>query len=280
MGAKERKRLQNRVNQRARRQRMKEQADAVPKTRKAHKTPYRVESWRLVQRPCLSTQTSRPAPLQSNTAEICMIPGEALPGLELGPTHDSDPSLSADRALIHLIIHNVAQGFMQNISLLRLMASFSNVAQDPPLNSDLAAGCKVAIVRPTRRIMPPCLLPTQLQIDFPHPMWMNMFPFPEIRDNLIRRQHSFNHKDFLKSLFGDLIYVMSPTGQYQLGPLSVLSLPRHGQQDDSLPGNDREGLILWGEAYLKENWEATPLFLTKWPWVAEGCHGLVDISNR
>lgn len=209
-----------------------------------------------------------------------MIPGEAPPGLELGPTHDSDPSLSADRALIHLIIHNVAQGFMQNISLLRLMANFSNVAQDPPLNSDLAAGCEVAIVRPTRRIMPPCLLPTQLQIDFPHPMWMNMFPFPEIRDNLIRRQHSFNHKDFLKSLFGDLIYVMSPTGQYQLGPLSVLSLPRHGQQDDSLPGNDREGLILWGEAYLKENWEATPLFLTKWPWVAEGCHGLVDISNR
>ena len=160
------------------------------------------------------------------------------------------------------------------------MASFSNVAHDPPLHFALAAGCEVAIVRPTRQIMPHCLLPTQLQMNCPHPMWMDLFPFPEIRDNLIRRQYSFNHKNFLKSLFGDLVYVMSPAGQYQVGPVSIPSLPRHQQQDGSLPGDDREGLILWGEPYLKENWEATPLFLAKWSWVVEGCRELVDISNR
>ncbi|KAH7378015.1 hypothetical protein BKA64DRAFT_698411 [Cadophora sp. MPI-SDFR-AT-0126] len=297
---KERKRLQNRLNQRAHRQRIRDEADANPKPRKAHKTPYRIESWRLVQRPYHSTQTSRPAvpdsehatndqqvlehghsqPPQSHAAEIYRIPSEALSSLELDLTHDSEPSLSADHALIHLIIHNLIRGFMQNMSLLRLMTSFSKAAHDPPLHSDLAAGCEVATVRPTCQTMPQCLFPTNLQMNCPHPTWMVVFPFPEIRNNLIRRQHNFNHKHFLKSLFGDLVYVMSLAEQYQVRPVSISSLPRHRQQDGSLPGNDREGFILWGEPYLKENWEATPIFLTKWSWVVEGCHELVDITNR
>ncbi|WYZ36163.1 hypothetical protein EsH8_XI_000046 [Colletotrichum jinshuiense] len=294
---KERKRLQNRLNQRAHRQRIKDEADANPKTQK---TPYRIERWRLVHRPHLSTQTSWSAvpnsghaaddqhvlehghsqPLQSHAANIRMIPGGVLPGLELDSTHDSNPSLPADHALIHLIIHNVTRGFMHNKNLLRLMAGFIAVAHDPPLHPDLAAGCEVAIVRPTHQRMPHCLLPTQLQMNSPHPTWMDMLPFPEIRDNLIRRQHSFNHKNFLKALVGDLVYLMSPPGQCQVGPVSVPSLPGHRQQNGSLAGNERGGFILWGEPHLKENWEATPLFLTKWSWVVEGCREIVDISNR
>ncbi|RYP51314.1 hypothetical protein DL768_003318 [Monosporascus sp. mg162] len=315
---KERKRLQNRLNQRAHSkidcqvpptcclsssltaplgQRIKDEADANPKT---HKNPYHIERWRLVQPPRLSTQTSRPVvtssgpptndpqvfehensqPLQSHAAKNRRIPGGALPGLELDLTHDSDPSLPADHVLINLIVHNVARGFLHNKNLLRLMASFVNAAHDPFLRPDLTAECQVAIVRPTHQILPHCLLPTQLQMSSPHPMWIDMLPFPEIRDNLIRRQHSFNHKDFLKALVGDLVYLTSPPEQMQVGPVSLPSLQRHRQQDGSLPEHDREGLILWGEPHLKENWEATPLFLIKWSWAVEGCRELVDISNR
>ncbi|KAH7230212.1 uncharacterized protein BKA55DRAFT_583607 [Fusarium redolens] len=292
----ERKRLQNRLNQRAHRQRIKDEADAHPKSHKPDKTPYHIDCWRLVQHPRLSAQASRPAVLSSGQAiNYQQIPkhGDSqthelqaaetrwtLPGLEPNPPQNSDHSLPADHVLIHLIIHNVTRGFMYNKNVLRLMANFVTVSQYLPLHPELAAGCEMAIVRPTHQIIPHCLLPTQLQMSTPHPTWMDMIPFPEIRDNLIRRQHNFNHKNFLKALVGDLVYIMSPPGQGKAGLDSIPSLTRHWQQDRSLSRRDREGFILWGEPYLKESWEATPLFLAKWPWVVEGCHELIDISNK
>ncbi|EXK76470.1 hypothetical protein FOQG_18786 [Fusarium oxysporum f. sp. raphani 54005] len=61
----ERKKSQNRLNQRARRQRIKDQEDTDTKTQKK---PFRIERWRLDDGPGSSLQTSRPVVLTSETA--------------------------------------------------------------------------------------------------------------------------------------------------------------------------------------------------------------------
>ncbi|KAK2684537.1 hypothetical protein QWA68_016811 [Fusarium oxysporum] len=61
----ERKKLQNRLNQRARRQRIKDQEDTDTKTQKKH---FRIQRWRLDDGLGFSLQTSRPVVLTSETA--------------------------------------------------------------------------------------------------------------------------------------------------------------------------------------------------------------------
>uniref|UniRef100_A0A0B7KSD8 BZIP domain-containing protein n=1 Tax=Bionectria ochroleuca TaxID=29856 RepID=A0A0B7KSD8_BIOOC len=293
----ERKKLQNRLNQRARRQRIKDQEDTDTKTQK---NPFRIERWRLDSGLGLSMQTSRPLvltsdtaandrqaldhgttqPLQPQTTRVRRIPSRALLSLEPEVVHDPGPSLPADHTLIHLITHNACRGLMHNRSVLRAMASYISAVQDPPLLPDFAIGCETVVLRPTHRTMPIDLLPTQLQMNSPHPTWMDALPFPEIRDNLIRRQYLFNHRHFLEDLVGDRVYLHPLPAQSQRGPVSTPSSQQYRQQDDSQSAQDGKGLILWGEPHLKENWEATAHFLIKWSWAVEGCRELVDIANK
>ncbi|KAH7116450.1 hypothetical protein EDB81DRAFT_848417 [Dactylonectria macrodidyma] len=289
---KERKRLQNRLNQRARRQRVnKDKENGSTK-------PFRVERWRLGEDvgPWIQAQTSahivhgsehaasdgqalRHAehPTLQSLTKVSGITCTALPALQPGSTHAAELLLPIDHNLIHLINYNVCRGFIENKTILRLMASFINAIQTPPLPPDIAAGCGNVVVRTTYRTIPASLLPTQLQMNCPHPSWMDMLPFPKIRDNLIRRQYTFDHKSFLEDLVGDVIYLWSSCDQDQEDLMSTPS-PRMNRR--SQPTQNGHGLILWGEPYLKESWEATPRFLAKWSWVVEGCCDLVDVSNR
>ena len=164
--------------------------------------------------------------------------------------------------------------------MLKLDASFVNAIQKPPLHPDFSGACEIAVLRPTRHRLPPCLQPTHLQMNSPHPGWMDVLPFPELRDNLIRRQHSFDHIQFLRDLLGDLVERAPSRVQRQRGLiLQGNSRDCDNEYDDKTALNG-EGLILWGEPYLKESWEATPQFLVKWAWATMGCYELVNISNR
>lgn len=247
-----------------------------------------------------SLQTSRPVILTSETAandrhvldhgttqllqpqvtKVRRIPSRALLSLEPEVAYDTGPSLPADHILIHLITHNACRGLMHNRSAVRVGASYISAVQDPPLLPDFSIGCETVVLRPTHRTMPIDLLPTQLQMNNPHPTWIDTLPFPEIRDNLIRRQYLFNHKHFLEDLVGDLVYLHPLPAQSQSGPVSTPSSQLYRQQDDGQSALDGKGLILWGEPHLKENWEATARFLMKWSWAVEGCRELVDISNK
>jgi hypothetical protein len=218
--------------------------------------------------------------LQSHVTKVRRIPSRALLSLEPEVVHDTGPSLPADHILIHLITHNACRGLMHNRSVVRVGASYISAVHDPPLLPDFAIGCETVVLRPTHRTMPVDLLPTQLQMNNPHPTWMDTLPFPEMRNNLIKRQYLFNHKHFLEDLVGDLVYLHPLPAQGQSGPVSTPSSQLHRQQDDGQSASDGNGLILWGEPHLKENWEATARFLTKWSWAVEGCRELVDISNK
>lgn len=185
--------------------------------------------------------------------------------------------LPTDHLLLHLISQDVCRGLAINKSLLRLDGRFINALSVLPLRHDIVTPCGLlGVFRPAdHQTIPPWLQPTQLQMNSPHATWIDALPFPGLRDILIRRQRYFNHIHFLEDLIGDIVHTVPvyETGRGGNTRSSTTQVDAHISPN----GN---GLILWGEPYLKESWEVTPHFLSRWTWLAEGCAELVSVSNR
>lgn len=95
------------------------------------------------------------------------------------------------------------------------------------------------------------LQPTALQRTVPHHPWIDLFPIPQMRDNILL---SLRHLD-MDELCGDLL--------------------------DVKPGLDgKPSLIVWGDPWDLRGWEATPLFLQKWGWMLEGCRDILQATNH
>ncbi|UPL00052.1 hypothetical protein LCI18_010986 [Fusarium solani-melongenae] len=273
---KERKRLQNRINQRARRQRLRDQNGTHNQ-----RGPYQVNRWRLYESPALPEPTPKaPDPsLRDHAAKTISDHGDDQPLSSQAPVIYQAPnqvslksskccpriSMPVDHLLLPLIGYNVSRGILSNKDLLKLVGSFISPMGDA-LRSQKTTECEISVFRQTRQSMPTCLQPTQLQMNLPHPTWIDALPFPKFRDNLLRRQNSFHHGQFLSDLVGYLTYA----------PIIVSEgVPVVDETDDI--GN---GLILWGEPFSQENWEFSPEFLIKWAWAVVGCEELVQSSNR
>ncbi|KAF7587230.1 hypothetical protein BBP40_007543, partial [Aspergillus hancockii] len=117
-----------------------------------------------------------------------------------------------------------------------------------------------------------------------HSIWINVIPFPRIRDNLIRCEGLFDHGELMQDLIGELMSSMrAPRRRGTPGTATVpeprlpLALSSGCDTDEVTAG--RKGLIVWGEPHEMQSWEATPGFLAKWTWAVEGCEELVEISN-
>lgn len=104
----------------------------------------------------------------------------------------------------------------------------------------------------------------------PHPTWMDFFPFPSVRNNLIRGQLTFDHMLFMQDLVGDPSY-LKPPGSQGTGHVAGFG---------TSPAPRENGMILWGEPYLKDSWEANPQFLAKWAWVFHGCFEIYEGTDR
>lgn len=304
----ERKRLQNRLHQRARsktpppktgnsmsNQQPGQRIKKDENNENPQKSPYRVDRWRLdefiqvpSETPIPVTQSlkneahdAKPADdganqsLHSKQSQCHQVSDIDLYSPSLIPTQDSKYPLPVDHCLITLISQNVCRGIQANKNLLQFFATFIDTVHNIRLPPESMSTCQISVIRPSCQTMPPCLQPTQLQMNLPHPSWMDVLPFPEVRDNLIRNQEKFDHVAFLEDLVGDMVYT-TPSYLHSLAPWRMkerrLQVESQGEADD-------KSLILWGEPHLKESWEATPRFLTKWAWVAEGCRDLVRISD-
>lgn len=176
--------------------------------------------------------------------------------------------------LLHLIHFNVLRGLSYNKKVLK-PSTFLECTGTP---STTLAG--ILPHMPDERILralrcPDNLTPTDLQLSHPHSSWIDVFPFPEMRDNLIRYQGYFSHAEFLTDLLGNTINCMEAV--CDLPRKRTIALPGLKDADDA---PDRRGLILWGEPYQRDSWEVTPGFLKRWWWVVKGCGELVESTNR
>ncbi|PTB66528.1 hypothetical protein BBK36DRAFT_1119606 [Trichoderma citrinoviride] len=310
-----RRRIQNRLNQRAHRSRARD--------RKVGSTaqPYHVHRWRIddgrddmprIIRPARKNNSDRGSGsgVPVNKTKPAPSSDPALSGLP-GQHQESDPHctycLLSDH-LLHLIHFNVLRGLSYNKRVIKptallecsgtASAQLKRVLPHLPEPSSLSPPL----------CLPESLAPTTLQLSCPHSTWIDVFPFPKMRDNLIRWENYFSHAEFLTDLLGNLISCMTnPPPRTGRGSrlLRVRArvaahqgvLGEGGDDDDDDradygddDGNDggagddapadRRGFILWGEPFHKDSWEVTPGFLRKWSWAIEGCSELIESSNR
>ncbi|KAF5615432.1 hypothetical protein F52700_13402 [Fusarium sp. NRRL 52700] len=97
---------------------------------------------------------------------------------------------------------------------------------------------------------PLSLQPTALQRTVPHHPWIDLFPIPQMRDNILLSLHHLN----MDELCSDLL--------------------------DVKPGLDgKPSLIVWGDPWDLHGWEASALFLQKWGWMLEGCREILQATN-
>ncbi|KAH6976514.1 hypothetical protein BKA56DRAFT_589722 [Ilyonectria sp. MPI-CAGE-AT-0026] len=298
---KQRRKLQNRKNQRAHRLRLKDKdAETVQGSR-----PFEVRRWRVDEQDDCPPQDTSPKPASESaitrhisprpprtytsaspsTAERAMVlrvsptTGYVHPALVLNHQPFTFP-LSSDH-LLHLIQYNVFRAFVSNKRTLNTrLADPTTCPLSGPVYDDTT-------LYPPKLDIPPSLAPTTLQKTCYHSIWINIIPFPRVRDNLIRREGRFDQWEMMQDFVGDLMR-STPAPWQQGAPVSfTVPVPEPKHPLPLLSGSDtdevtagRKGLIVWGEPHDMQSWEVTPGFLKKWPWAVEGCDELVEISNR
>ncbi|KAH7375866.1 hypothetical protein B0T11DRAFT_271121 [Plectosphaerella cucumerina] len=274
--SKHRRKMQNRKNQRAHRLRNKAEKEAAGSGQTSR--PFQVARWRL----------DEADELPSSSSAVVVSYADEVP---LSPPTLVFP-LSTDH-LLHLVQYNVFRAFVANKRTLNTLltgwaaktgtpASLSSCPIGGPYRDDTS-------VYPLNPNIPASLFPTYLQQTTLHSFWINLFPFPGVRDNLIRRDGSFDHWELLQDLIGEF---MIPTrAQKQQGTPVAITVsnpkPKRGSRGgDSDEGVDdevttgRKGLVVWGEPHDIGSWEATPGFLAKWSWAVAGCYDLLAATNR
>ncbi|KAF5565081.1 hypothetical protein FPHYL_4405 [Fusarium phyllophilum] len=292
---KHRRKLQNRKNQRARRQRIK------GKDFEVHHGPdsFEIRRWRVDEVDDDSSQDNNTDSVSTTHASYTLPCTTESATAVQAPSHKDQPNqimtinstsqptnitfpLPSDQ-LLHLIQFNVYRAF---ISIKRTI----NTISLDPTTCPVFGPCLDDTTRyPPNPNIPSSLAPTTLQLSQYHFPWINIMPFARFRDNLIRREGRFDKFELWRDMVGDLMsYTAAP---WQRGtPFSFsasvseteqsqgLALENYIDTDELTAG--RNGLIIWGEPHDMQSWEATAGFLTKWSWAVEGCEEIVEISNR
>ncbi|CAG8983152.1 hypothetical protein HYALB_00010300 [Hymenoscyphus albidus] len=119
----------------------------------------------------------------------------------------------------------------------------------------------------------------------PHTSWLNMFPYLQLRDNLIFHQNEFSHVDFCNDLWGEF-FLWNFSGyesSFAVCPpsSSVTEIGSDLESDDVDLASGKRGLIVWGEPWDLSGWEVTEGFVRKWSWLLEATSGEQrEILNR
>ncbi|KAL6699716.1 hypothetical protein J3F84DRAFT_361562 [Trichoderma pleuroticola] len=107
--------------------------------------------------------------------------------------------------------------------------------------------------------LPKSLAPTVLQRSVPHHPWIDILPYPQMRDNLLRLESG--------------VSTATEKRQYDADSLCHWMVGLDTCQKES-------GLILWGDPWDLASWEVTAEFLHKWGWTLEGCTDLFWSTNH
>ncbi|RDW68400.1 hypothetical protein BP5796_09057 [Coleophoma crateriformis] len=257
--AAKRRKLQNRLNQRARRRRQAEQEKAASK----HATSSRVHvgnSSRLSEYTGpLSKSTGSEATefyrdlLTGEFVRSCIFPGssevparfremllQVLKWSENGSTLGSP----ATDCLLTLVRFNMYRAIVSNTQALGFtIVEIDSIELLSPFNEGSTMSNSLAAV------FPPSLRPTPSQRAILHHPWLDLFPVPRMRDNLI-----------------------------QAGDWDELAMCRDLMGHSDRP-NGLTGIAIWGEAWDASQWELTEQFIVNWLWAIKGCGELLISTN-
>ncbi|KAE8419578.1 hypothetical protein BDV36DRAFT_251252 [Aspergillus pseudocaelatus] len=228
-----RRRLQNKLNQRAQRARMKvardQQKAAIQQAKNKRKQAVILP--RTTHSPSLKYK--QPATLSEAAVMMAHFDQVAYERYSTG-----NPCLDH---LMTLSKFNVLRAFIQNFTLLGLTLH--------EIEDDILSPFNTTLANPREPWhLPPALSPTVVQIHISHHPWLDCFPFPQIRDNLVRVAHLFSDCDLCTDIMD--------------------------------PASGDVGMLVWGDPWLPESWEVSELFIQKWFWILRGCPDIILSSNR
>lgn len=153
--------------------------------------------------------------------------------------------LSVDHQLIVLIQINVLRALMTNMSILSLQHR---------MPAECGAALSIAQLPEKPSTIPPALMPTRLQESLPHDPWIDMIPFPGMRDNFLLNQGVFDHDEFCEDGLG---------GLYE------------GYDDIK-----SRGIIVWGDPWSPTGWEVSEGFAKKYSLLLRGCDDLIAATQK
>ncbi|KAJ5810771.1 hypothetical protein N7447_010287 [Penicillium robsamsonii] len=236
----ERRRRQNRVNQRAyrKRKRLLSAKDVHPKSL-------------VPPPPSTSTQLQNHSSQHNPKANVCRSP-EVLQNLLDRFAKSAYESYArgnptADH-LMTLTKVNVFRAFAHNLRLIGWSEYWMDNDAISPFNTDLPHKASTA---DDNSLIPTSLQPTRIQKSIPHHPWLDFFPFPKMRDNLIEAGDDWDDEQLCHDIMGFW-------GESTMDA----------------------GLLVWGEPWNVQNWEVTEPFLKKWQWVVRGCPELMNATNK
>lgn len=151
-------------------------------------------------------------------------------------------------SLLVLVKFNIVRALLSN----GIMLGFSTAGQylDADALSPFFERIRPEGPHPSVSSLPPALRPTKFQCQIPHHPWLDLFPDPVMRDNLIRAGDAYDKDQLCLDMVG---LFSASTG--------------------------RNGLIIWGEPWDPTGWEVTKPFLKHWGWALRGCEELLRATN-
>ncbi|KAI0424422.1 hypothetical protein F5Y09DRAFT_324430 [Xylaria sp. FL1042] len=250
--ARERRRVQNRINQRSRRSRQREQ-----RGRSSEEFDTTIASSR-------SAGSSRSLQALINAVLAREVDLKALMNVIniLDPqSQDNSIAIGVFEAIAHqsrvagvprpmmlssLVQFNITRSLIANAEVLGLTL---NQLHDDAISPFVVAGPWPSSVRITNDTLPVGLIPTALQRTVEHHPWIDLLPVARLRDNILHRNVDSFDEDELCCAF---------TGRYHAsGP----------------------GVIVWGAPWDSSGWEVTEEFARSWPWVIESCSDIFQSTN-
>ena len=154
--------------------------------------------------------------------------------------------LSADHRLITLIQYNAIRALLFNMAILSILDYL-------PSECSVSFGVTSLSVTSVETI-PPDLQSTPLQQSTPHPYWIDIIPFPAMRDNLILLAGEYDSYD-LRCDLGECLYAGF---------------------DDA----ERRGFLVWQDPWRIDGWEISEGFVRKWGYLLKGCTDVIESTNR
>lgn len=143
---------------------------------------------------------------------------------------------------------NVFRAFGHNMKLLGWNQDDMDDDAISPFSIPSAADASTV---PEYGDMPVSLRPTRLQRMVPHHPWLDFFPLPKMRDNMIQAGDDWDDEALCHDIMGFWAHGSTAT----------------------------PGLIVWGEPWDIQNWELTEAFLKKWQWIVRGCPEIMNSTN-
>ena len=158
--------------------------------------------------------------------------------------------LPADH-LLSLIYYNVYRGLIQNIAILGLDLDLMTTDEYPSPFLPMSQTASSAIA-----VLPPHLMPTHLQKTIAHhPQW-DIFPDPEVRDNILNY------------------------GEERIDDVELCFDMVGSQSRLQKQSSDEAGAYIWGEPWCIDSWEVTDTFVRKYYWMFKGTVGFARSTNR